>query len=152
MEEEFEYIKFMQNHNLTIDDLPIHIKYPVAGFNTTHWSLNDIDDEIEEDRIREELKEIDGLILEELEEEFDELLSATEINTNEKVSKEQLNSEETLLDHLVERGRTKNIGRSELRDMGMETRIKNNTIIGKYILKKESLFYHRYNIQRLKEE
>lgn len=154
MEGEFRHIKFMEDHDLTIDDLPNHIKYQVAGFNGYYAAYDDIsfEDSKEAGTVKRELKELDWQILQELEEEFDELLEIPGINVGKKVSKEVLGNEELLLDELVKRGRTRNIGRSELRDMGMETRIRNATVIGKYILKKESMFYHRYSIIPLKEE
>jgi hypothetical protein len=52
---------------------------------------------------------------------------------------------------LVAIGRTKNIRKSELIDMGIKAKIERDVIIGNYILKRTSVFFHVYKIVSLKK-
>ncbi|WP_299186563.1 hypothetical protein [uncultured Aquimarina sp.] len=155
MNEQFEHIKFMDTYNLTIDDLPAHIKLQVSGFNIYDAALDDIsiENEKEGEKVGALLKRVDTEILLELEEEFDDLLLENGVRTHKKEKLENTSvSDEMLLEQLFKMGRTRNIGRSDLRAMGMEAKINGNTIVGAYFLKKESTFYHRYQIILLDEK
>ncbi|EDP96519.1 hypothetical protein U8527_10415 [Kordia algicida OT-1] len=62
------------------------------------------------------------------------------------VAKAKVNSDEFIIDQLVELGQTEDIGRSTLMDLGLKTPLEWNTIIGKYLIKRISVFKYRYNI------
>lgn len=66
--------------------------------------------------------------------------------TEKKVSKPKVNSDEFIIDRLVELGQTEDIGRSTFLDLGLKTELEWSTIIGKYLIKRISVFKYRYNI------
>lgn len=78
----------------------------------------------------------------ELTEEFKE-----KNETSKKVSpKIKVNSDEFIIDQLVELGQTEDIGRSTLIDLGLKQDLGWSTTIGKYLIKRIGVFRYRYNI------
>jgi hypothetical protein len=67
-------------------------------------------------------------------------------NIEKVVAKPKVNSDEGIIDRLVELGTTEDIGRSTFLDLGLETELGWSNIIGKYVIKRISVFKYRYNI------
>lgn len=60
--------------------------------------------------------------------------------------KQRVIVEESILDELVKMGRTKNIGHSTFKDLGIKTALGWDTVIGKYRVVRTSVFRYRYGI------
>lgn len=67
------------------------------------------------------------------------------IETKEQ-PKQKVITDESILDELVKMGRTKNIGHSTFKDLGIKTALGWDTVIGKYRVVRTSVFRYRYGI------
>lgn len=157
-----EFRHFLKNNNINKKELPKPIQEMIEIYDQLH-SLVDTIEEPNLQELTEQLEKLDIEILEGIEEEFEDQLENNdrleEILKSPLVkkpiknkAKEKKQTDETILQELAKMGRTKNIRRSKLIDMGLKTKISGDTVIGKYILKRDSFFYYRYNIIPLKEE
>lgn len=110
-----------------------------CGKNSLVKQLEKYDDEI--------MKDIYNVYADDLSNnEVTENTKETKVNPKKIISKSKVNSDEFIIDQLVELGQTENIGRSTFLDLGLKKNLEWNTNIGKYLIKRISVFKYRYDI------
>lgn len=153
---EVKFSVFLEENQIRKTDLPKPLVEKIDIFWKLHKLLDAIQDS-DRDDLLEQLEQLDYEILGEIEEEYEDQLENNdrleELKNSplvrasiKKTAKTKLRSDEGILQELVKMKRTKNIRRSKLIAMGMKTKIDGDTIIGKYLLKRTSFFYYRYDI------
>jgi len=110
-----------------------------CGKNSLIKQLEKLDDEI--------LKDIYNIYADDLSNnELADDLKEKKVSPKKIESKSKVNSDEFIIDQLVELGQTENIGRSTFLDLGLQKNLEWNTYIGKYLIKRISVFKYRYDI------
>ncbi len=159
---------FLKDNHIKKTDLPKPLVEKINLFWKLHDLLGSIQ-ESDEQELLEQLERLDYEILGDIEEEYEDQLENNdrleELKNDlvtfkkpigRKIIKKRRSTERNtdlnIIDELVKMKRTKNIGKSELIEMGLKTKIGRSTIIGSYVLKRISLFFYRYDIIPLKKE
>lgn len=153
--------EFLQENKLKKTDLPKPLLEKIDIFWKLHKLLDSIQD-ADRDDLLEQLEQLDYEILGEIEEEYEdqlenndrleELMNSPVVKKSLKhKAKNKLRTDETILGELVSMGRIKNIRRSFLKELGIKTKIEHDAVIGKYQLKRMSMFFHVYGIVALKK-
>lgn len=151
-----EFKTFLKANSITITGLPEGIRDKIRHFDR----LQDLHESIQESdlqELEEQIEQLDIEILEDIEEYYEDQLEHNEsldVDTLPKKIKKIATGkavvkpvgDEAILEELVSMGRTKNLTRSKLIAMGLKTKVKRDVIIGQYILKRVSWFYHVYDI------
>ena len=157
-----EFRTFLKANSIVIMDLPEGIRDKIRHFDR----LQDLHESIQESdlqELEEQIEQLDIEILEDIEEYYEDQLEHNEfldVDIQPKKLKKisagktvvQPLGDEGILEELVGMGRTKNLTRSKLIAMGLKTKVKRDVIIGKYILKRVSWFYHVYDILPLQKK
>lgn len=158
-----EHQIFLKNNKLEIKLLLQPIQEKIEIFNRMFKMLETVSD-CEKGNLLEQLEALDLEILEDIDEEYADKLEHNEIleelketpkleKVEVKKPKEEVKQEkpkitdESILDELVKMKRTENIGRSTFRDLGIKTQLNWETVIGKYRVKRTSVFKYRYRIE-----
>ena len=155
-----EHQVFLKNNKLDKKLLLQPIQEKIEIFDRMHKLLETVSD-CEKGNLLEQLEELDLEILEDIDEEYADKL---EFNEMEDVLDEQPvleivatkketpkpTTDEAILDELVKMGRTKDIGRSTFKDLGIKTQLGWETVIGKYRVVRTSVFRYRYSVKILK--
>ncbi|WP_051473930.1 hypothetical protein [Aquimarina macrocephali] len=158
---EVKFTVFLEANGLNKNDLPKPLVEKISIF----WKLHKLFDAIQDsDRkeLLEQLEQLDYEILGDIEEEYEdqlenndrleELMKSPLVKESlKKKVKAKIRTDQTIVQELVAMGRTKNIRKSELIDMGIKAKIERDVIIGNYILKRMSVFFHVYKIVSLKK-
>ncbi|WP_281989739.1 hypothetical protein [Aquimarina aggregata] len=142
-------------------DLPRPLVEKIDIFWKLHKLLDSIQDS-DRDDLLEQLEQLDYEILGEIEEEYEdqlenndrleEILKSPLVKKSIKdKAKAKVRTDESILQELVSMGRMKNIRRSVLKSLGVQSKIEHDTVIGKYRLKRMSFFFHVYGIVPLKK-
>jgi len=153
-----EHQAFLNRNTLDKKMLLEPIQEKIEIFDRMHALLDTVSD-CEKGNLLEQLEELDLEILEDIDEEYADKLQFNEIEEAleeqpvlEKIAKKKPQSkkvtDETILDELVKMGRTKDIGRSTFKDLGIKTQLGWETIIGKYRVVRTSVFRYRYEVQQ----
>lgn len=105
------------------------------------------------DDIAKELELLDTEIMNDIDDEYEDRLTSgtTQQDVPPVKSKKQnkttkLSNDESILSKLVALGSTKNIGLSTFTELGLQTSLGWNTIIGKYQIKRTSVLAYKYDI------
>ncbi len=151
-----DFKKFLNTNQLSISKLPQPIQDKIKYYKELQELISKTEASIHPE-IKEDLEHLDYEILMDIQYEYQDKLENNE--RLEKLSKcplvkknikqeavSQLHTDETILKELVDMGRTKNLGKKELIAMGIKTKIRRDTIIGNYILKRISPIRFRYEI------
>ena len=158
-----EHHIFLFKNNLRIKSLLQPIQEKIEIFDRMYKLLETVSD-CEKGDLLEQLETLDLEIMEDLDEEYADKLNNNELvdeaneedSTTEKVEEVKIQikskkpkklSDESILEELVQKGLTDNIGRTTLRDLGLQTPLGWDTIIGKYHVKRTSVFRYRYRIE-----
>ncbi|TPN87150.1 ECF-type sigma factor family protein [Aquimarina algicola] len=156
-----EFKQFLKENNIKKKDLPEPIQEMIEIYDQL-YELVDTMEEPNLQELMEQLEKLDIDILEDIEEEYEDLLTNNERTelpkkpevtikkSPQKTVPTKEKTDEMILDELVKMKRTKGLRRSKLRGMGLKTKIGGDTIIGKYMLERTSFFYYRYNIVSMK--
>lgn len=155
-----EHQIFLKNNKLDKKLLLQPIQEKIEIFDRMHRLLETVSD-CEKGNLLEQLEELDLEILEDIDEEYADKLEFNEIEEAldeqpvlEKVVPKKESSkpatDEAILDELVKMGRTKDIGRSTFKDLGVKTVLSWETIIGKYRVVRTSVFRYRYAVSLIK--
>lgn len=151
-----EHQVFLKNNQLDKKLLLQPIQEKIEIFDRMYGLLKTVSD-CEKGNLLEQLEELDLEILEDIDEEYADKLEFNEIEDAldeqpvlEKAApkKETLKptTDEAILDELVKMGRTQDIGRSTFKDLGIKTQFGWQTIIGKYLVTRTSVFSYRYSV------
>ena len=148
---------FLQKNALEKKDLPKPLIDKIDIFWRLHELLESIQDSDRQELI-EQLEQLDYEILGDMEEEYEDQLENNDRleqliksplvkpSINEKVKK-KVRTDEVILKELVDMGRTKNLTKHELKEMGIKAKLGRHTQIGKYLVKrKTNMFYYYYDI------
>ena len=158
MEYKIQFNQFLQKNELKVNDLPEPMQEKIDIFYRMHKLLDTIQETDLQDLL-EQLEQLDIEILEDIEEQYVDLLTNNEpmekvTNVKNKTGivpqKKVVTSkdaDERILDELFKMGMTKNIDRPKLRELGLKTKLTGDTKIGKYTLIRSSFFYFRYDIE-----
>ncbi|TGV03595.1 hypothetical protein [Flavivirga rizhaonensis] len=158
-----EHHIFLYKNNLIIKSLLQPIQEKIAIFDRMYKLLETVSD-CEKDELLEQLEALDLEIMEDLDEEYADTLSnnelvdeaneespttekVEEVNIKIKSKKSKKLSDESILDELVQKGLTDTIGRTTLRDLGLQAPLGWDTVIGKYRVIRISTFKYRYRIE-----
>ena len=163
-----EHQLFLENNKLEKKLLFQPIGEKIEIFDRMYLLLKDVSD-CEKGNLLEQLETLDLEILEDIEEQYADKLQYNDIEKalEEKPSLEKTlsekepievqskkhvekASEEAILDKFFQMGRTKNIGASTFKDLGIKTSLGWGTVIGKYHIKRTSVFRYRYQILKIK--
>ncbi|WP_010520458.1 hypothetical protein [Aquimarina agarivorans] len=151
-----EHQIFLKNNKLDKKLLLQPIQEKIIIFDRMHQMLDTIS-ECEKGDLLEQLETLDFEILEDIDEEYADKLEYNEIieelesppiQEKEKIHLPK-SKDESILSELVKMGRVKDIGRSTFKDLGIKTHLGWQTIIGKYIVTRTSVFRYRYSIEQL---
>lgn len=154
-----EHKIFLKNNQLDKGLLLEPIQEKIEIFDRMHMLLDTVTD-CEKGHLLDQLEELDLEILEDIDEEYADKLQFNEIEEAleetpklEAVAKATVKptaqkpvTDESILDELVKMGRTRDIGRSTFKDLGMKTPLGWETVIGKYRVVRTSVFRYRYEI------
>lgn len=104
----------------------------------------------EMDELENQLEILDLEILEDIETEYKDKLKNNELKeiSIPKKKKELQKTDEDILAWLIKNGRTK-VSKSKLRILGLKSPLSWNTTIGKYSLKRTSIFRFDYTISEI---
>lgn len=155
-----EHKVFLKNNQLDKGLLLEPIQEKIEIFDRMHKLLDTVTD-CEKGHLLDQLEELDLEILEDIDEEYADKLQFNEIDEAleeipklEAVTKQAAKptpqkpvTDESILDELVKMGRTKDIGRSTFKDLGMKTPLGWETVIGKYRVVRTSVFRYRYGVK-----
>ncbi|WP_062062789.1 hypothetical protein [Aquimarina longa] len=144
---EIKFKQFLKENSLMVKKLPQPLQEKINIFYRFHELIDTIH-EPDLQELLELIEQLDIEILEDIEEEYEDQLTNNEplvVPLAQKKGK-SIKSDTMILEELVKMGRTKGISRSKLQEMGVKSKIGRSTVIGKYVLKKTSLFYYRYDI------
>lgn len=158
---QIKFKAFVKENKLKKEYLPKPLEEKIDIFWKLHKLLDSIQESDREDLL-EQLEQLDYEILGEIEEEYEdqlenndrleELMNSPVVKQSIKnKAKTKLRSDETIVGELVSMGRIKNIRRSFLKELGIKTKIEHDVVIGKYQLKRKSMFFHVYEIELLKK-
>ena len=154
-----EHQVFLKNNKLDKKLLLQPIQEKIEIFDRMHKLLETVSD-CEKGNLLEQLEELDLEILEDIDEEYADKLEFNEIEdvldeqpvleivVPKKETAKPAN-DEAILDELVKMGRTKDIGRSTFKDLGIKTQLGWETVIGKYRVVRTSVFRYRYEVKRI---
>lgn len=154
---EVKFKVFLQVNQIKKTELPEPLVEKIGLFWKLHAILENIQD-TDRAELLEQLEQLDYEILGDIEEEYEDQLenndrleellkSPTVKKAIKKKVVEKLRTDQTILQELVAIGRTSNIGKSELHDLGIKTVLGWKTKIGKFLLKRNSIWYYRYDIE-----
>ncbi|WP_452223712.1 hypothetical protein [Lacinutrix chionoecetis] len=154
-----EHKAFLKRNSLDKKLLLQPIQEKIEIFDRMYRLLETVSD-CEKGNLLEQLEELDLEILEDIDEEYADKLEFNEIEEklNEQpvlekiVAQKEVSrpiTDEAILDELVKMGRTKDIGRSTFKDLGMKTHLGWETIIGKYRVVRTNVFRYRYKVEKL---
>ena len=155
-----EHQVFLKNNKLDKKLLLQPIQEKIEIFDRMHKLLETVSD-CEKGNLLEQLEELDLEILEDIDEEYADKLEFNEIEdvldeqpvleiVATKKETPKPTTDEAILDELVKMGRTKDIGRSTFKDLGIKTQLGWETVIGKYRVVRTSVFRYRYSVKILK--
>ncbi len=165
---EIKFKKFLEDYEIVIKELPEPIQEKIDIF----WRMHKLLETIQECDLQELLMQIEILDYEILQDVFETVedrmpnndimeipvMEAKEIKVKPKKEievKRKVSSkgktDEDILDELVKIKRTTNIGKSEFEEMGLKTKLGRSVVIGKYVLKRTSIFFRRYDIIMLEK-
>ena len=166
-----EHQIFLKNNKLDKKLLLQPIQEKIEIFDRMHTLLDTVSD-CEKGSLLEQLEALDLEILEDIDEEYADKLEYNDIEEaleaqpklekleigksdtskpKEAVKKEdkpKVVTDESILDELVKMGRTKDIGRSTFKDLGVKTVLGWETVIGRYRVIRTSVFRYRYAVER----
>jgi hypothetical protein len=153
---EVKFNVFLEVNHIKKTDLPKPLVEKIGIFWKLHGLLDSVKD-ADREELLEQLENLDYEILGDIEEEYEdqlenndrleELMKSPLVKESiKKKAKAKIRTDETILQELVAMKRTKNIRRSKLIGMGLKTNLGGDTRIGKYLLKRTSFFYYRYDI------
>lgn len=154
-----EHQVFLKNNKLDKKLLLQPIQEKIEIFDRMHKLLETVSD-CEKGNLLEQLEELDLEILEDIDEEYADKLEFNEIEdaldeqpvleiVATKKETPKPTTDEAILDELVKMGRTKDIGRSTFKDLGIKTQLSWETVIGKYRVVRTSVFRYRYEVKRI---
>ena len=148
---------FLEKNTLDKKDFPRPLVEKISLF----WKLYELLDSIQaadRQELLEQLEQLDYEILGDIEEEYEdqlenndrweELMKSPLVKQSlKKKVKENIRTDEVILKELVDMGRTKNLTKDELKEMGIKAKLGVNTPIGPYLIKrKTNWFYYYYDI------
>lgn len=159
-----EHQIFLKNNKLDKKLLLQAIQEKMEIFDRM-YKLQDTVSDCEKGDLLDQLEVLDLEILEDIDEEYADKLDNNELvedaiegfPTSEKVeeikirAKSRKSNYESILDELVKMGLTEDIGRSTFRDLGVKTPLGWETVIGKYRVRRTSVFSYRYAIEVVKK-
>ncbi|WP_046756623.1 hypothetical protein [Kordia jejudonensis] len=103
--------------------------------------------------IKKELEMLDTEIMNDIDDEYEDRLTigaikkdASPVKPKKQNKTTKLSNDESILSKLVALGSTKNIGLSTFTELGLQTSLGWNTIIGKYQIKRTSVMAYKYDI------
>ena len=109
--------------------------------------------------LEKQLRKLDNEIIKDIEDVYADDLSNNEIKEikveheakkKKTVAKKLVkNTDEFVIEQIVETGNTKNIGRSTFIELGLKTKLEWLTIIGKYRIKRINIFSYRYDVYEI---
>lgn len=153
-----EHKTFLKNNELDKKLLLQPIQEKIEIFDRMHRLLDTVTD-CEKGNLLEQLEELDLEILEDIDEEYadklefnaieealDESPELEKVDVPSTVHTNKKTTDESILDELVKMGRTEDIGRSTLKDLGVKTSLGWETLVGKYRVTRTSVFRYRYAI------
>ncbi|MCH3884552.1 hypothetical protein [Tenacibaculum aquimarinum] len=151
-----EHKIFLKNNSLDKKLLLEPIQDKIEIFDRMYKLLDTVSD-CEKGDLLEQLEALDLEILEDIDEEYADKLEFNEIEEAleeqpvlEKVMPKKESpkptNDEAILDELVKMGRTQDIGRSTFKDLGLISKLGWETVIGKYLVVRTSVFRYRYGI------
>jgi len=154
-----EHQVFLKNNKLDKKLLLQPIQEKIEIFDRMHKLLETVSD-CEKGNLLEQLEELDLEILEDIDEEYADKLEFNEIEdvldeqpvleiVATKKETPKPTTDEAILDELVKMGRTKDIGRSTFKDLGIKTQFGWETVIGKYLVIRTSVFRYRYEVNKI---
>lgn len=154
-----EHKTFLTNNRLDTKLLLQPIQEKIEIFDRMHKLLETVSD-CEKGNLLEQLESLDLEILEDIDEEYADKLKFNEIEdvldeqpvleiVATKKETPKPTTDETILDELVKMGRTKDIGSSTFKDLGIKTQLGWETVIGKYRVVRTSVFRYRYEVKRI---
>lgn len=152
-----EHQVFLKNNKLDKKLLLQPIQEKIEIFDRMYKLLETVSD-CEKGNLLEQLEELDLEILEDIDEEYSDKLEFNEIEdvldeqpvleiVATKKETPKPTTDEAILDELVRMGRTKDIGRSTFKDLGIKTQLGWETVIGKYRVVRTSVFRYRYRVK-----
>lgn len=148
---------FLKNNKLEKKVLLEAVQEKIAIFDRMYKMLDSVSD-CQEKNLLQQLEELDLEILEDIDNEYADKLNYNDIKEvleaepePEKIKelikeKPKKVTDESIIEQLVKIGSTNNIGRSTFRDLGLKTQLGWSTTIGKYVIKRISVFSYRYSI------
>lgn len=152
-----EHRQFLKNNKLDKKELFQPIGDKIEIFDRMYDLLEEVQPS-EHKKLLNELKALDLEIMEDLDEIYAEMLTFNcmdeaiedtpvqkKVETKEITTKQD--KQEAILENLVAKGRTKNITRSTLRELGITKPLYWKTQIGKYVLVRASVFRYTYHIE-----
>lgn len=153
--------KFLEENDLKISVLPKSIQDKIDLFSKLHDFIGRIE-ESDDQELQDQLEDLDYEILMDIQSEYQDRLENNErlekLATSPTLKKSfkkkavaRLRTDATILEEFVKMGRTQNIGRSELQEIGIKAPLKRDVVIGSYMLKRVSRLFHRYDIIPLKK-
>lgn len=154
-----EHQVFLKNNKLDKKLLLQPIQEKIEIFDRMHKLLETVSD-CEKGNLLEQLEELDLEILEDIDEEYADKLEFNEIEdvldeqpvleiVATKKETPKPTTDEAILDELVKMGRTKDIGRSTFKDLGIKTQLGWETVISKYRVVRTSVFRYRYEVKKI---
>jgi regulator of replication initiation timing len=156
-----EHKTFLKNNNLDKKLLLQPIQEKIEIFDRMYKLLETVSD-CEKGNLLEQLESLDLEILEDIDEEYADKLEFNDIEEAlveepilEKIESQKVEqtpkkvTDESILDELVKMGRTQDIGRSTFKDLGVKATLGWETVIGKYLVTRTSVFKYRYGIERI---
>lgn len=149
-----EHREFLKKNKIDIELLLTPIKDKTKVFDKMYDLLENITP-CGKNSLAKQLEKYDEEIMKDIYDVYGDEISNNELTEDPKEkevrpkkisSKSKVNSDEFIIDQLVELGQTENIGRSTFLDLGLKKSLEWNTVIGKYFIKRISVFKYRYDI------
>lgn len=155
-----KFKKFLENNKQGIEQLSQPLQEKIILFERLYDILTDLEQNDKPD-ILEKLELLDLELLEDIEQEYEDQLehnerleelsnSPTIARVLKKDDANPLSSDERLLQRLVSEGKTQNIGRSQLIEMGFKTKLQKSLVLGNYALRRSGVWHYTYDIIPLK--
>lgn len=155
-----KFKKFLENNKQEIEQLSQPLQEKIILFERLYDILTDLEQNDKPD-ILEKLELLDLELLEDIEQEYEDQLehnerleelsnSPTIARVLKKDDANPLSSDERLLQRLVSEGKTQNIGRSQLIEMGFKTKLQKSLVLGNYALRRSGVWHYTYDIIPLK--
>lgn len=151
------FLVFLEVNHIQKSDLPKPLVDKIHLFQKLYKLLDTIQ-ETDRQELQEQLEQLDYEILGDIEEEHEDQLENNdrleELKNSPLVKKSvkrkakpKMRPDQTIIQELVEMGRTKNLTRGELQKRGIKAKLERRTRIGKYVIVRKTLWlYYYYDI------